>query len=146
MKMINEYVDKFFEGTLSEAQESELKDFLSTPEGQASEYDEVRAVMGFFAVGKELRGKRKEEYSKTTVPARTVFARVAAVAASVMILFTFAVRVYNKENVCVSFVDGKKVTDKEVVMNDVENTLAELLTDGTDVDEQLSEFFNKQEK
>ncbi len=54
MNKISEYIDKYFEGTLSEAEELKLKAFLASPEGQASEYDEARAVMGYFAVGKSL--------------------------------------------------------------------------------------------
>ena len=41
------------------------------------------------------------------------------------------------------FVDGKKVTDKEVVMNDVDNILADLLSDRTGVEEQLNDFFGQ---
>ena len=50
---------------------------------------------------------------------------------------------HNKTNICVSFVDGKKVTDKEVVMNDVDNILADLLSDRTGVEEQLNDFFGQ---
>ena len=39
--------------------------------------------------------------------------------------------------------DGRKVTDKEVVMNDVDNILADLLTDRTDMEELLNDFFDK---
>lgn len=42
MKRIDEHIDRYFEGTLSEAEELRLKDFLASPEGQASEYDEAR--------------------------------------------------------------------------------------------------------
>jgi len=35
------------------------------------------------------------------------------------------------------------VTDKEVVMNDVDGILADLFSSGTDVDEQLNEIFGK---
>ena len=54
---MNEYIKRYFDGTLSEAEELRLKDFLSSPEGQAPEYSEARAVMGYFAVGKSLSRK-----------------------------------------------------------------------------------------
>ncbi|MBQ8061008.1 MAG: hypothetical protein IJ205_03575 [Bacteroidales bacterium] len=69
--------------------------------------------------------------------------RIAAVAASLALIVTLGVRLYNKNNVCVSFVDGRKVTDREVVMNDVDNILADLLTDRTDMEELLNDFFDK---
>lgn len=144
MNKINEYIDKYFEGTLSEAEELKLKAFLSSPEGQAPEYDEARAVMGYFAVGKSLSRKDAKEYSRRDSRHRgSVWLRVAVAAVCAGIFITIGVNVYNKENICVSYVGGQKVTDKEVVMNDVDGILADLFSGGTDVDEQLNEIFGK---
>ncbi len=140
MKQINEYIDRYFEGTLPEAEELRLKAFLASPEGQAPEYDEVRAVMGYFAVGKSISRDDAKEYSSVR---RTVWSRIAVAAACAVIFIALGVNFYNKENICVSYVGGQKVTDKEVVMNDVDNILADLLSGGTDVDEQLKEIFGK---
>ena len=145
MRSVNkQYIDRYFEGTLSEEEEQDLKDFLATPEGQASEYDEIRAVMGFFAAGKAAAGKDKTAYSKAKTSSRLILARVMAVAASLAILFALGVNIYNaKRNVCVSYVNGVEVKDKEAVMNDVDGTLSELLSNGPDVDAQLNEMFNR---
>ena len=144
MNRINEYIDRYFEGTLSEAEELKLKAFLSSPEGQASEYDEARAVMGYFAVGKSLSRKEADEYSRKSISRHgSAWLRVAVAAVCAGIFITIGVNVYNKENVCVSYVGGQKVTDKEVVMNDVDGILADLFSGGTDVDEQLNEIFGK---
>ena len=144
MNKINEYIDRYFEGTLSEAEELKLKAFLASPEGQAAEYDEARAVMGYFAVGKSLSRKDAKEYSrKSGLRSLRVWLRVAVAAVCAGIFITIGVNVYNKENICVSYVGGQKVTDKEVVMNDVDNILADLFSGGTDVDEQLNEIFGK---
>lgn len=56
---MNEYIKRYFDGTLSEAEELRLKDFLSSPEGQAPEYSEARAVMGYFAVASPSHGRRR---------------------------------------------------------------------------------------
>ena len=141
MRQINEYIDRYFEGTLSEAEELRLRAFLASPEGQAPEYDEVRAVMGYFAVGKSLSRKKTNEYSRKR-SRRAVWLRVAA-AACAGIFITLGVSVYNTDNVCVAYVGGQKVTDREVVMNDVDCILADLFSGGTDVDEQLNEIFGK---
>ena len=144
MNKINEYIDRYFEGTLSEAEELRLKAFLTSPEGQASEYDEVRAVMGYFAVGKSLSRKEADEYSRKGIRWHgSAWLRVAVAAVCAGIFITIGVNVYNKENVCVSYVGGQKVTDKEVVMNDVDGILADLFSGGTDVEEQLNEIFGK---
>ena len=136
MERIDELIERYFEATLSEEEESALKAFLASPEGQAPEYDEVRAVMGYFAVG---RSRRFGSFGRLRNRTR----RLIAVAASLAILVTLGVNLYNKSNICVSIVDGKRVTDKEVVMNDVDNILADLLSNRTGMEEQLSDFFGK---
>lgn len=157
MKTIDEIIDGYFEATLSEEEETALKAFLASPEGQAPEYDEVRAVMGYFATGRSveiLRSRPLSQNDKIHAPVilsetkdlrhrSPLWRRVAAIAASLTIIVTLGVSLYNKNNVCVSFVDGRKVTDKEIVMNDVDNILADLLTDRTDMEELLNDFFDK---
>jgi len=157
MKTIDEIIDGYFEATLSEEEETALKAFLASPEGQAPEYDDVRAVMGYFATGcsvEILRSRPLSQNDKIHAPVilsetkdlrhrSPLWRRVAAIAASLTIIVTLGVSLYNKNNVCVTFVDGRKVTDKEVVMNDVDNILADLLTDRTDMEELLNDFFDK---
>jgi len=157
MKTIDEIIDGYFEATLSEEEETALKAFLASPEGQAPEYDDVRAVMGYFAAGRSveiLRSRPLPQNDKIHAPVilsetkdlrhrSPLWRRVAAIAASLTIIVTLGVSLYNKNNVCVTFVDGRKVTDKEVVMNDVDNILADLLTDRTDMEELLNDFFDK---
>ena len=137
MKKIDEIIDGYFEGTLSAEEEVQLKVFLASPEGQSSEYDEVRAVMGFFAVGKAIDNRAR------IIRRPALWRRVAAVAAGLALLISIGINIYNKENICVSFVGGQKVTDKEVVMNDVDNILADLLADRVDMEEQLVNIFGE---
>ena len=148
MKNYNEYIERYFEGQLSEDEELEFKQFLASPEGQSPEYDEARAVMGFFSVGcsvyqPEGKTDAKESPVRRSVSpsGRSVWTRALAVAASVALLVTIGLNIYTNSNVCVKFVGGQKITDKELVMNDVDNVLADLLSDGTDVDQQLNEIF-----
>ena len=136
MERIDKMIDRYFEATLSEEEETALKAFLASPEGQAPEYDEVRAVMGYFATGRSLSLSKDRRFGKLSK-------RIFAIAASLAIIVTLGVNIYNKSNICVSIVDGKRVTDKEVVMNDVDNILADLLSDRTGMEEQLSDFFGK---
>ena len=157
MERIDEMIERYFEATLSEEEETALKAFLASPEGQAPEYDDVRAVMGYFAAGRSveiLRSRPLPQNDKIHAPVilsetkdlrhrSPLWRRVAAIAASLTIIVTLGVSLYNKNNVCVTFVDGRKVTDKEVVMNDVDNILADLLTDRTDMEELLNDFFDK---
>ena len=137
MERIDEIIERYFEATLSEEEETALKAFLVSPEGQAPEYDEVRAVMGYFATGRVVRQANQRRLSIRP------WMKVAAVAACMALIFTLGVNLYNKDNVCVSFVGGQKVTDKEIVMNDVDNILSDLLADRVDMEEQLVNIFGE---
>ena len=152
MERIDEMIERYFEATLSEDEETALKAFLASPEGQAPEYDEIRAVMGYFAAGRRFGSAHRPFRSLSLSKGRWFGSfgklrnrtrRLIAVAASLAILVTLGVNLYNKSNICVSIVDGKKITDKEVVMNDVDNILADLLSDRTGMEEQLSDIFGK---
>jgi len=140
MKKIDELIEGYFEGTLSQDEETALKVFLASEEGQGPEYDEVRAVMGYFAAGRSVEILRSRPLPRND---RKVWRRILAIAASMAIIITLGVSIYNRNNVCVSFVGGQKITDKEVVMNDVDNILADLLSDRTDMEELLNEFFDR---
>ena len=145
MNKVNELIEGYFEGTLSQDEETALKVFLASEEGQGPEYDEVRAVMGYFAAGRAvIFGNTKAITSRRSLRLREiVWRRIAAIAASLAIIITLGVSLYNKTNVCVSYVSGQKITDKEVVMNDVDNILADLLSDRTDMEEQLTGIFGE---
>ncbi|MBR5661573.1 MAG: hypothetical protein IKW99_08485 [Bacteroidales bacterium] len=163
-KTIDELIEGYFEGTLSDSEETSLKVFLTSEEGQDPEYDEVRAVMGYFAAGravilseaKDLAPQRSKTTTASIYPDRArsaarrgglrswlLWPRFAAIAASLAIIVTLGVSLYNKSNVCVSYVSGQKITDKEVVMNDVDNILADLLSDRVDMEEQLVNIFGE---
>jgi len=132
MKQIDRLIDGYFEGTLTQREEIRLKTFLASEEGQAPEYDEVRAVVSYYAVGK---GLGEAAYSRRT------WVKVAAAAACLVMAVSIGMHFHNVNNVCIAYMNGEKVTDREVVMNDVENTLADLLSCSTDVEEQLNDFF-----
>ncbi len=140
MKKIDELIDGYFEGTLSQNEETALKVFLASEEGQGPEYDEVRAVMGYFAAGRSVEILRSRPLPQND---RKVWRRILAIAASLAIIITLGINIFNQNNVCVSFVGGKKITDREVVMNDVDNILADLLSDRVDMEEQLESIFGE---
>lgn len=124
MRTFDEHITRYFEGRTSPEEEQELAAFLASPVGQGAEYDEVRAVMAYFSVGKALRtaapGVKKQ------MPARSRFARIAAAAAVVALLAGTGISLHR----------NKEITE-------MKNTLAELLTDDSrpDVSEGLGEIF-----
>lgn len=147
MKDYKKYEEAYFEGTLSEAEEEELKAFLSSAEGAGREYDELRAVMGCFSVGKSLYRRRKNNYSEGAEILRErhfwrpLYSGIAAAVACLVVAIGITMGLHDRENYCVTFYKGAKITDETVVMDDVEATLAEMMSSGSDVQGQLSDFF-----
>jgi hypothetical protein len=130
MKTFDEHITRYFEGLASPEEEKELKDFLVSPEGQDPVYDEVRAVMGFFATGKALYAT--EGYSKKIVPARFRFARFAAAAAAAAAAAVAALLI------------GIGIdAHRNAEIHEMKNTLAELLDDNSrpDITEGLGQMF-----
>lgn len=136
MKDYKEYIERYFEGMLSEDEELELKMFLATDEGQGPEYDEARAVMGFFSTGCKV-------YEPAPARKPVQVRRIVAIAASLVLLVTLGVNIYNSNNICVKMSGENRITDKEVIMNDVDNILADLMSEGTDVEGQLNDLFGR---
>lgn len=133
-----EYVERYFEGTLSEREEELLKRFLTSREGRSPEYDEIRAVMGFFSVGKSLAGERKAKKAFVPFPSLAAACLVAFVALGIGLM--------SRGDMCVMFDGGRRITDSNLVMRDVESVLADLVSSDTDVFGQLSDFFNTGEE
>ena len=60
-------VERFFAAQTSEAEEKELREFLLSPRGADARYDEVRAVMSFLAVGRDVYGGHAATPSRPVV-------------------------------------------------------------------------------
>lgn len=149
---IDRLIEAYFEGTISPRQEQRLKAFLASEEGAAKEYDDIRAVMGFFSVGRSLEAAADQQVAadqqagtERTVTLIPMWAKAAAVACSVA-LVTVAAGLLGRndvDRVCITTCEGRTFTDEDIVMEEVENTLAELLSNCESVNEQLNEFFGE---
>ena len=105
----------YFDATLTAAQERQLQLFLA--QTYEPEFDEIKAVMGYFACGKALR--RRANFS-TRPAGRWLMVAAAAVAAAVV----------------VTGLSIRKTPDKQLSM--MEKTLNEIFSSRTDVAEDLS--------
>lgn len=139
MDRIDKLVDAWFEGTITERDEQRLKRFLSRPEGSGTEYDEIRAVMGFFSEGR----RHYPAAGKTVAFPRWAKALAAACSLAAAFLAGSLVSFDRDDAICFSLVGGKTVTEESIVMEEVENTLADLFSGHDSIDEQLNDFFNK---
>lgn len=121
-------VERYFDAQTTEAEEARLKAFLLSEEGAAPEYDEVRAVMGVAAVIR--RGERKA-IAATAAPRKSLRSW-QTVAASLLICLTIGVSVYSYRWYnpdCIAYIDGRRVTDREIVLQEMETTLRSAMAD-----------------
>ena len=141
MKNKNYYMDladRRFEGLLTEAEELELKSFLASTEDP--DFDEVKAVAGYFAAGKAL-SKGRPAATASPLPRAAGFRWAAAFAAACLVLVA-AIGLYHRQNNCYILAYGEKSTDVQLVFEDMSATLEGIFGESEDVGEELFDLFN----
>ena len=131
-----ELVEKYFDALTTQQEEQELKKFLVTPAADAQCFNEIKAVMGYFATQKAKKRARSHV---------TNIAKWSAVAAAAAIAATFAWNSRsNEENICIAYVNGIKYTDEAVVMKDMQQTfrMMESTAEEYSIEGQLNDMFN----
>lgn len=152
-------VERFFAAQTSEAEEKELREFLLSPRGADARYDEVRAVMSFLAVGRDVYGGHAATPSRpVALPfggnlrpsagalrrrANAFYWAAAVVAIAFLGVCAFHVGADGTRSVCYAYIGGEKTTDVDVVksqmvqsMRNVENS-----GDGQVLQQQMEEMF-----
>ena len=126
---------RYFEAETTPAEEVELKRLLVMPEASGKEWDELRAVVGFTAVGSSIhqRVARRHRWRKLAVAA------VSAAIIGTMAWMTVDVR----QNVCVAYIGGRRCTDEEVVMHQMRLSMRDMgeAMASNSVENQLSDMF-----
>ena len=117
-------IQRYFEAETTEAEEKELRSFLSTSPGLDSRYDEVRAVMGYLAVGRSLNKKKMARSPSRMI--RTM--RHVGVAASLALMIGFVSFYWSdlisERESYVAYVDGNKITDRAIVSQLMQESFA----------------------
>lgn len=129
--------ERRFEGLLTEAEELELKSFLASTEDP--DFDEVKAVASFFAVGKGLAEGRPAATARPLARGAGFRWAVALAACLVLVL---AIGLYHRQNDCYVLAYGEKSTDEQLVFDDMSATLEGIFGESEDVGEELSDLFN----
>jgi hypothetical protein len=136
-------IEKYFDGETTDKEEKLLLRFLATPQAEDKRYNEIKAVMGFVAVGKKIYEKKIEKSSKKILSIRPY--RWIAAAVIGCIIGTAGWRIVdNQQNVCVAYIGGEKCTDPQLVMSHVRQSLHSIDYEeckGT-VDNQLNDIFS----
>ena len=130
--------DRYFEVETTDEEERLLRRFAATALAQDDpDFADLCAVMSIVAVGKAASSKRQNEMKRRRM--RWVWAAAACVAGLVLVMLAWP-----SKNVCVAYVDGVKITDRDEVlalMHDSWEDIA-LDADANTVETQLTDLFN----
>ena len=142
MKNKQYYIDlaeRWFEALLTEDEERALKAFLASTDDP--DFDEVKAVAGYFATGKAVH--EAQEASRRPVQRRQMhrLTWVAIAVAASLALFV-AIGLYQRQNDCYILAYGEKSTDPKLALADMSATLEGIFGEGEDVSEELYDLFN----
>ena len=133
-----ELVEKYFDALTTQQEEQELKNFLATPAADAQCFNEIKAVMGYFATQKAIKKR-----AKSHVPNIAKWSAVAAAIVAIAATFAWNSR-SNEENICIAYVNGIKCTDEAVVMKEMQQTFCMMgnTAEEYSIEEQLNDMFN----
>ena len=137
-------VERYFEAETTEAEEAALRRFLCTPQGGAPRYDEVRAVMGFLAVGRSQQASAVPQKKGRSIRLQTL----GRIAAAVIVAVGVGLAAWHTQSkpteVCIAYVDGRESTDREAVIALMTGTMQEVLAEDptAEMEAQMSEMFS----
>ena len=107
-------IEKYFEGFTTVDEEKELKAFLAQT-GLSAKYETEQAIFGYFE-----NNKQKPVYSIRP------YIRWAGVAV-IILVFGLGVQIFRQQNLSdYAFINGVKITDKQMVRYIAENSLKEI--------------------
>ena len=137
-------VERYFEVETTEAEEAALRRFLCTTQGSAPRYDEVRAVMGFLAVGRSQQAPAVPQKKGRSIRLQTL----GRIAAAVIVAMGVGLAAWHTQSqpteVCIAYVDGREITDREAVIALMTGTMQEVLAEDptAEMEAQMSEMFS----
>lgn len=134
--------DKYFDAMTTEEEEAALKKYIAGLPEEDTSMDEVKAVMGYFSTGRKLSGPTRFQQRKN---GHSFWYWSAAAACLSAAIFTGAEAYYRHNNYCIVYMNGKKYTDTEFVMQHMRASIREIGLNDTDrptAGEQLNELFS----
>ncbi len=139
---IRTLTDRFFDGKTTVEEEQELYDYYRREQALPSDLVQLRQLFLDFAAVQFADEPAAEQQAPT--PRRWLRWAVAACAALLIAAGT-AVWLNNGrqgEEECVAYIYGKRTTDRDVVLSEMQKTMAVVTDDGSDeVEEQLKMMF-----
>ena len=133
---------RYLDAETTHEEEEWLLRFVCSPAGADAEWDGLRAVLSFTAMGRQAATRpaqrRRPRWKAAAVAAVCVGLAVGAGFLWQQLRPTMA----ETEDICIAYVGGERITDDEEVMNLMRESLSEMATNSeTDiVAEQLSDM------
>ena len=112
-------IERYFDASITDAEEQQLKQFLASPYSNSPQYDEIKAVMGFLSIGKRYNSPPKKQQTTRT---NSVLKWSVAAAVAIGIFGTATIQL-NNNDICVAYIDGKKYTEEAIVLAQMQNTM-----------------------
>ena len=120
MQDIHKLIEAYFDCTLSEQEEQQLKQMLATTEEDTDDVREAKAVLGVFAMERKLSQDAQpitnNEFSITHSKRNFVRYAAAAVAVFAIVFGGMKYVEYQEDNACVMYVNGEKISNENVVL------------------------------
>ena len=135
---------RFFDGKTTVEEEQELYDYYRREQALPSDLVQLRQLFLDFAA---VQFSDEQAEQQAPIPRRWLRWAVAACAALLIAAGT-AVWLNNGrqgEEECVAYIYGKRTTDRDVVLSEMQKTMAVVTDDGSDeVEEQLKMMFGNE--
>lgn len=137
-------VEKYFEAETSDEEERQLKLFLRSAEAQDPAFDELKAVMGYLAVGKS---RYHQQNGKRSSFQAWKWKSIAAVFFCCLLSGSLYMLRQQDRNQCIAYINGQRCTDSELVMSHMKLSMSQISQDTEDftVESQLGSLFNSAE-
>lgn len=136
-QQIQEWLDRFMAGTATEQEEQQLADYFCSAADVPEEWMSYAIL---------FRGFRREAIGGGKAKTVTMRHWMAAAAAVVLLIaggaWVWQKQLSQSEDECVAYIYGERTTDREVVLCEMQKTMAVVTYDGGDVvEEQLKGIF-----
>ena len=115
--------ERYFDALTTPAEERALRRFLASPEGCAPQFDDVRHTVGYL-----IAVQRAQQSGRAArLPHRRLRRLVAAAAVTVLLAGgATGIGLWRHNNVCVAYVDGRKITSPEGVLHVARHSLRQV--------------------
>ena len=108
---------KYYDGLTTNEEEQILRIFLASTDAQKEEFNADRAIFGLFAVGRQQRKRPRFVHFYT--------ASIAVAASILLVMGMFWIKKATQPD-CVAYINGQRITDKEIVENEMRSTLTDI--------------------